>query len=757
MADLGTLGGDSSKGFGINNSGQVTGVSYTGSGGSYYHAFFYNNGTMTDLGSLTGNSGSSYGYGINNSGQVTGVSYTTDGFARAFLYSNGAMTDLGTLLGNSGSSYGYGINDSGQVTGCSDSSDSNKTHAFLYSGGAMTDLGTLGGNFSCGRGINSSGQVTGYAYTTDSTHAFLYSGGVMTDLDAVAGNWSEGLGINKSGQVIGSVNTGDGAYAFLYSGGTMVYLNTLIPAGSGWELVCVNGINDSGQITGYGINAALETHAFLLSPNPASTVTLTPSDLSPTFSGTPVTFTAAASGGSSQYQYKYLLRVPGGTLVTVRDYDTAATWDWTTTGLAAGTYQVVVHARNVGSTKSYETYKSINYVLVLTPASSVTLSPSVLSPISLGTPVTFTAAASGGSGSYQYKYLLRAPGGTLVTVRDYASTATWKWTTTGLATGAYQVVVHARNAGSTKSYETYKSITYALANPASAVTLTPGVASPVSVGTPVTFTAVASGGSGSYQYKYLLRAPGGTLVTIRDYASTATWKWTTTGLAAGAYQVVVHARNAGSTKNYETYKSITYVLANPASAVTLTPGVASPVSVGTPVTFTAVASGGSGSYQYKYLLRAPGGTLVTVRDYASTATWKWTTTGLTAGAYQVVVHARNAGSTKSYETYKSINYVLVSPASAVTLCPNVQSPTNVGMPMTFYAVASGGSGSYQYKYLLKVPGGTLVTVRDYSIHATWDWNTTGLATGTYQVVVHARNAGSTKSYETYKSINYKLF
>jgi hypothetical protein len=95
------------------------------------------------------------------------------------------------------------------------------------------------------------------------------------------------------------------------------------------------------------------------------------------------------------------------------------------------------------------------------------------------------------------------------------------------------VVVHARNVGSSKSYETFQSISYALAPPASAVTLTPSVASPATVGASVTFTAAASGGSGNYQYKFLLRLPGGTLTTVRDYATAASWSWGTTGLSAG--------------------------------------------------------------------------------------------------------------------------------------------------------------------------------------------------------------------------------
>src|ERR1700722_13714272 len=113
VTDLGTLGGGTSKGYGINASGRVTGEAVTA--GGVFHAFLYTPGSgMTDLGTLGG--GSSTGYAINASGQVTGMAVTANGALHAFLYTPGSgMTDLGTLGG--GESKGYGINASGQVTG----------------------------------------------------------------------------------------------------------------------------------------------------------------------------------------------------------------------------------------------------------------------------------------------------------------------------------------------------------------------------------------------------------------------------------------------------------------------------------------------------------------------------------------------------------------------------------------------------------------------------------------------------------------
>ena len=56
--------------------------------------------TVVDLGTLAGGSNSA-AYGINQSGQVTGDSDTgTFNTTHAFLFSNGTMSNLGTLPGD---------------------------------------------------------------------------------------------------------------------------------------------------------------------------------------------------------------------------------------------------------------------------------------------------------------------------------------------------------------------------------------------------------------------------------------------------------------------------------------------------------------------------------------------------------------------------------------------------------------------------------------------------------------------------------
>ncbi len=277
MQDLGALGGSTgSFAFGINDAGQVVGSSGD-------TAFLFSNGVMQDIGTLGGPV--SQAFAINNVGQVVGWSYTDPrafntptpnphSSIHAFLYSNGVMQDLGTLGGSF--SAAYGINDSGEVVGTSGTTGGadDRGRAFLYSGGVMLDLGTLEGlNTSAGFRINNTGQVVGWSSNVPSPgngRAFLYGSGVMQNLGTLgSGTVSEAAGINNAGQVVGSSTTdgGFGQRAFLYSNGVIQDLNALLPSDSGWVLESALGINDAGQITGQGIFKG-QFQAFLATPVP---------------------------------------------------------------------------------------------------------------------------------------------------------------------------------------------------------------------------------------------------------------------------------------------------------------------------------------------------------------------------------------------------------------------------------------------------------------------------------------------------------
>jgi probable HAF family extracellular repeat protein len=312
IEDLGTLGGGTSLAYGINAAGQVVGLSALASGreqaflwgpggmealsvpgsrfgvarcvnaggqvagfaetpGGRQHAFLCSGNSFLDLGTLGGSD--SYAYGINAPGQVVGVATATNGQAHAFRWTSGTMQDLGTLGG--AQSCAYGINVTGQVAGFSQTANQ-REHAFLWINGAMQDLGTIGkvDGHSYAYGINDAGQVVGASQAPSDSgaggyQAFRWSSGVMQNLNPNGLYPSScAYAINGAGQVVGTVGLGSNVFhAFLYSdvAQAILDLNERIDPELGWELRVAVGINDSGQIAGYGLHHG-QMHAFRLTP-----------------------------------------------------------------------------------------------------------------------------------------------------------------------------------------------------------------------------------------------------------------------------------------------------------------------------------------------------------------------------------------------------------------------------------------------------------------------------------------------------------
>lgn len=240
-------------------------------------------GTLTDIGTLTGDANSA-ALDINENDLVVGSSESAGGEGHAFVYDKGnpgaGMTDLGSLGGDN--STAYGINDSNQIVGSSENVDGDE-RAFLYEGGAMADIGTLGGDQASASAINNSGQIAGWSELgtgiigepgvapgatsvpsryvgTASTHAFRYEGGTMTDIPTLGGLSAIGLDINANGWVVGVSNlTGNTSqHAFLWKGsGTPIDLGTL-----GGNDSTANAINDSAEVVGWAKTASGNAYAF---------------------------------------------------------------------------------------------------------------------------------------------------------------------------------------------------------------------------------------------------------------------------------------------------------------------------------------------------------------------------------------------------------------------------------------------------------------------------------------------------------------
>ena len=259
LNDLPPVGADiHGMAFAVNDSGNIVGVSYQ-LGELNTNAVLWNSAGSTTLGSF-------HPADINNSDVVVGYMPQAPTYAQvhAVRWMNGSLTDLGTLGGDS--SIAHAINDQGMIVGSAALADNMTQHAFLWHNGMMSDLGTLGGSGSQAFGLNDSDQVVGVSDTSaGEPHATLFtlnaSGQVVsrTDLGVLSNTFSYAYDINDSGQVVGTSDS----RAFLWENGTMSDLNNMIPAGSGWLLTKALAINNDGIIVGEGKHNGLP-RAFML-------------------------------------------------------------------------------------------------------------------------------------------------------------------------------------------------------------------------------------------------------------------------------------------------------------------------------------------------------------------------------------------------------------------------------------------------------------------------------------------------------------
>jgi probable HAF family extracellular repeat protein len=94
----------------------------------------------------------------------------------------------------------------------------------------------------------------------------------MKDLGTLkGGTYAAAQAINSTGrEIVGTSTVPSGGgylvyHAFVYGAGRMADLNKLIPAGSGWVLQSATGLNDAGEIVGYGTYKG-QLRGFLLTP-----------------------------------------------------------------------------------------------------------------------------------------------------------------------------------------------------------------------------------------------------------------------------------------------------------------------------------------------------------------------------------------------------------------------------------------------------------------------------------------------------------
>jgi probable HAF family extracellular repeat protein len=317
VRDLGSLGGASARAYAINDAGWVVGEAETREG--HVRAFLWTpEAGMQDLGSLGG--ASSRAFAINERGEAAGEAQDESGRFRPFRWSADygmealptppgirdgfvyAMNNFGVLVGGSDGPAGpralvwsvdgvatpapldrffggvaHAVNDLGVIAGRAELPGSAEQVGRAFLIGADGEWrtpagGAYDGADSAALALNARGEAVGYRANGRSLQAVWFSpdpSEAPRGIDTLDNVYSVAYDINDRGEVVGlfSSSPEDDDRAFVWRDGAMLDLNEWIESAEPWHLVEARGINNRGEIVGYGLLHERE-RAVLLTPRP---------------------------------------------------------------------------------------------------------------------------------------------------------------------------------------------------------------------------------------------------------------------------------------------------------------------------------------------------------------------------------------------------------------------------------------------------------------------------------------------------------
>ena len=224
----------------------------------------------------------------------------------------------------------------------------------------------------------------------------------------------------------------------------------------------------------------------------------------------------------------------------------------------------------------------------------------IAGPQYTGVDITLSMEAGGGEGDLSYKFTAN---NTVISDFSADNEVVWTPTTAGNYTLSF-IVKDANGETLTKTLSyTIKDIASEVSPVIQTVAVTPGNADKKEIQKGVEATVDITAGGGNIEtkllfYKVKITDPNGNTANVPYYTLNDQYKFTPTVL--GTYEIAVSVQNAKNTTVTKTYEYECVGEVTPADKLSASVSVSGDKTVGSTVTVTATAEGGSAPYKYQF-------------------------------------------------------------------------------------------------------------------------------------------------------------
>lgn len=462
--------------------------------------------------------------------------------------------------------------------------------------------------------------------------------------------------------------------------------------------------------------------------------------------GDVVTLSTSVTGGVGKYSYKYVVHnLDNGMIYTLQDYSTYNLYNCKLT--SSGNKEFYVYVRD----ESDKVIRTNSVKMAVKQQTSelkgmLDIDGSTLQVNTIiGSNIVLNVNASGGCGTYKYKFEVHnLDNGIVYVLQDYNSESKLSCPITSVGSKEFVAYVKDETGKEIKTNimkviakDKYKDLTGKLNINNTELTVS------TFIGDNIQLNATASGGSGNYTYKYVVHnLDNGIVFTLQDYSSCNTYNCNVT--SEGNKEFYVYIKDGSGKEVMTNSVKVLAKKGNVLSGELNINGTKSNLTaeVGKSVQLEATASGGSGNYTYKYVVHnLDNGVICTLQDNSKNNVFNCPITSI--GNKEFVVYVKDTNGTEiktnsvrvlaKYVTKELTGNLLINGTSSL-----LEVLVNNTIQLT--AQASGGLGDYTYKYVVhNLDNGVVCTLQDYSKNNVYNCKIT--SAGNKEFIVYVEDSG----------------